>query len=276
MKKLLLGLGSVASVIAPVAAVISCGVEVSVTETHGGNGTNVQTSTATVDPTLAATINGNVEALNASFAATDITKTEKVTNFVFGSMHPVTYDYAVSYTLAAKNHGLNMNIGNESVVSGINIEAGDKLVIAAKMPAKTKRAAASAAASPAMPEIHVILVPQDTDRPPTDSNITDQTAIKKLADEILLPVFPTISEELGMPAEVDLGAPGTNQMKWSEVLTKIKAVIKPTTTEAYLKLGSSHLHITFAAGANDAALKTAVEAAVRGESSFTNCFNMAA
>ena len=272
MKKLLLGLGSVASVIAPVAAVISCGVEVSVTETHGGNGTNVQTSTATVDPTLAATINGNVEALNASFAATDITKTEKVTNFVFGSMHPVTYDYAVSYTLAAKNVALQLTIGSQQITTGQthHIKAGDKLVIAAKMPSAAKRATA-------MPKVFVFVVPADGVGP-LDVEIKDQAGIEKLAQDILLPVFPELGEKLGMPMEVDLGAPGATQMKWSEVLAKIKAVIKPNTQGVMLKLGSAVLPVMFTAvGPDDTAIQKAVTDAITGGgASFANCFDMSA
>ena len=200
MKKLLLGLGSVASVIAPVAAVISCGDEVSVTEIHGENGTDAQTTTTVVTGSLATTLNTSVTTLEPNLVPADITATEKVTNFVIGSMHPVTYGYAVSYTLAAKNQGLHINIGNTSVISGVHIKAGDKLIIAAKMPKTTRRAAVSVT-SPIMPEMHVILLPKDADTPPTDSRIIEQSAIQKLANEILFPAFPTVNGELGRSTE---------------------------------------------------------------------------
>ena len=211
MKKLLLGLGSVASVIAPVAAVISCGVEVSVTETNGGNGTGtVQTTTTAVSANLATTVNASITGLGGAttLTASDITATEKVTNFVFGSMHPKTYEYAVSYTLGAMSTSLKLDNINSTAIIAAAPKAGDKLVIAAKMPSTTRRTSHSTAA---MPKIFVFVVPADGVGP-TDVEVTNHAGIEKLAKEILIPVFPEIGEKFGMPVEVDLGVAGTNPM----------------------------------------------------------------
>ena len=60
------------------------------------------------------------------------------------------------------------------------------------------------------------------------------------------------------------------------MLAKIKAAIKPTTTDFVLKLGSSRLEIrNLAAGADDDAIRTAVTTAAASPSSFAGCFDMA-
>ena len=222
MKKLLLGLGSIASVVAPVAAVISCGDD-SKTNTDA----HVSTPVA-LDQATAGTVNTNFESFGMQ--AADIAKTEKSSSFTFGASHPVTYDKVVIFTLAAKAGGYSMTIGGETVSSTMAVEAGDKVVFAAKT--TTRRAAAS------VPTVAAFFVPKDTDKPTVDLSIGD-AAQEAVAKKILMPVFPELAQGAGSDntggtdagatpthKTVDFTGPATGHatsQKWHETLTEVDA-----------------------------------------------------
>ena len=270
MKKLLLGLGSVASVIAPVAAVISCGDDTAAADT-AIVGTTLDATKQTTLKTAANTALG----MNAN----DIESVAKITNYTFTVKESVgaefvdksyTFKNAVIYNLKKSVTTLSIDYG--SGTSSLGTNGGGQVVVG--VTASTARVAG------ATPHLYVLMRYGLAGLGGINmslNEVTDATKMAAIKQHIMESVFAPAAEVTKVTLQLGASTPGT-PITWSSILTKIKAdsnydVAKTTSVD--LVIDAKTLTLTFAANANDAALKTAMTNALSGATGFTNCFDTA-
>ena len=143
MKKLLLGLGSIASVVAPVAAVVSCGDDSTTPGTNGTQGTEGHTVTISDNAVVTAVGNGLNAALGLTATNVGAVVAGDNLNLSLGTSGTKSLNFAhyTKITFTAADTITTGLTGNGATVA---VNAGDSLVIG--IPAAQRRTAAPAAA----------------------------------------------------------------------------------------------------------------------------------
>ena len=268
MKKLLLGLGSIAAVVAPVASVISCGDDTAAADS-AIVGTTLDAGKQTTLKTAANVALG--------MGANDIETVAKISNYSFTVKESVGADFvdksytfknAVIYNLKKSVTDISIDYGSGTTSLGSN--GGGQVIVGVS--------ASSARVAGATPKLYVLIRYGLAGLGGVNmslNEVTDATKMTAIKENILESVFAPAAEVTKVTLQLGASVTGT-PITWTSILNKIKADSNydlAKTTSVDLVIDAKTLTLTFAANANDAALKTAMTNALSGAAGFTGCFD---